>query len=174
MIDFFQFYCNHFLIQCESVVFLTVVDHYGNYCSRAGSAQGFSLINSLLTNQTKPPKGASHFCFFILSSRSHMTQPLPLKTLQFLPCVLLPSLCTQDDSPGTFQSCVMLRDCQMSEWSSWSPCSKTCRAADLSPGYRLRSRTITQPAIGRGKECPALEEKEACNIIGDLLPRCPR
>ncbi|XP_036432693.1 thrombospondin type-1 domain-containing protein 7B [Colossoma macropomum] len=84
------------------------------------------------------------------------------------------SLCTQDDGPGTFQSCVMPRDCQTSEWSSWSPCSKTCRATDLSPGYRVRSRTITQPVIGRGKECPVLEEKEACNIIGDLLPRCPR
>ncbi|KAI4901076.1 hypothetical protein NFI96_016564 [Prochilodus magdalenae] len=84
------------------------------------------------------------------------------------------SLCTQDDGPGTFQSCVMPRDCQTSEWSSWSPCSKTCRATDLSPGYRVRGRTITQPATGRGKECPILEEKEACNIIGDLLPRCPR
>uniref|UniRef100_A0A3B1IIX4 Thrombospondin type-1 domain-containing protein 7A n=1 Tax=Astyanax mexicanus TaxID=7994 RepID=A0A3B1IIX4_ASTMX len=84
------------------------------------------------------------------------------------------SLCTQDDSPGTFQSCVMPRDCQTSDWSSWTPCSKTCRASDLSPGFRVRSRVITHPAIGRGKECPALEEKEACNIIGDLLPKCPR
>ncbi|XP_066542938.1 thrombospondin type-1 domain-containing protein 7B [Hoplias malabaricus] len=84
------------------------------------------------------------------------------------------SLCTQDESPGTYQSCVMPRDCRTSMWSEWSPCSKTCRASDLSPGYRLRTRTVTEPAIGRGRQCPVLEEKEACNIIGDILPRCPR
>uniref|UniRef100_A0AAY4ECW1 Thrombospondin type-1 domain-containing protein 7A n=1 Tax=Denticeps clupeoides TaxID=299321 RepID=A0AAY4ECW1_9TELE len=84
------------------------------------------------------------------------------------------SLCTQDSSPGTFQSCIMPKDCETSDWSAWSPCSKTCRAFDLSPGYRFRTRTRLQAPIGGGRECPALEEKEACNIIGDLLPNCPR
>ncbi|XP_041940176.1 thrombospondin type-1 domain-containing protein 7B isoform X1 [Alosa sapidissima] len=84
------------------------------------------------------------------------------------------SLCTQDNSPGTFQSCIMPKDCETSDWSPWSPCSKTCRALDLSPGYRFRTRSRIQAPIGGGKECLALEEKEACNIIGDLLPHCPR
>lgn len=85
------------------------------------------------------------------------------------------SLCTKDAPPLlTFKSCVMPKDCQTSDWSSWSPCSKTCRSADLSPGYRLRSRIMTQIPAGGGRRCPALEEKEACNIIGDLLPNCPR
>ncbi|XP_065818358.1 thrombospondin type-1 domain-containing protein 7B [Labrus bergylta] len=84
------------------------------------------------------------------------------------------SLCTKDNYPLTFQTCVMPKDCQMSDWSLWSPCSKTCRSTDLSPGYRLRSRIMTHIPIGGGKQCPALEEKEACNIIGDLLPKCPR
>ncbi|KAM7407697.1 hypothetical protein PAMA_003439 [Pampus argenteus] len=84
------------------------------------------------------------------------------------------SLCTKDSSPLTFQSCVMPKDCQTSDWSSWSPCSKTCRSTDLSPGYRLRSCIMTQIPVGGGERCPALEEKEACNIIGDLLPKCPR
>ncbi|CAL8267595.1 unnamed protein product [Lota lota] len=84
------------------------------------------------------------------------------------------SLCTHDDSPLTFQSCVMPKDCETSDWSLWSPCSKTCRSADLSPGYRVRARSMAQIPIGGGKECPALKEKEACNIIGDLLPNCPR
>uniref|UniRef100_A0A3P9C4G4 Thrombospondin type 1 domain containing 7B n=1 Tax=Maylandia zebra TaxID=106582 RepID=A0A3P9C4G4_9CICH len=82
-------------------------------------------------------------------------------------------LCTKDKSPLTFQTCVIPKDCQTSDWSSWSPCSKTCRSTDLSPGYRLRSRIMTQITVGGGKRCPALEEKEACNIIGDLLPNCP-
>uniref|UniRef100_A0AAQ4R7R8 Thrombospondin type-1 domain-containing protein 7A n=1 Tax=Gasterosteus aculeatus aculeatus TaxID=481459 RepID=A0AAQ4R7R8_GASAC len=84
------------------------------------------------------------------------------------------SLCTKDDSPLTFKACVMPKDCQTSDWSPWSPCSKTCRSTDLSPGYRLRSRIMTQITVGGGQRCPALEEKEACNIIGDLLPNCPR
>ncbi|XP_062861779.1 thrombospondin type-1 domain-containing protein 7B, partial [Trichomycterus rosablanca] len=84
------------------------------------------------------------------------------------------SLCGQGDSPPTSRSCVMPKDCQTSDWSSWSPCSKTCQSSDLSPGYRFRSRTIILPAVGEGTECPALEEKEACNIIGDLLSKCPR
>ncbi|XP_064167589.1 thrombospondin type-1 domain-containing protein 7B isoform X1 [Anguilla rostrata] len=84
------------------------------------------------------------------------------------------SLCIHDDAPVTFQSCVMPRDCETSEWSAWTPCSKTCQAADLSPGYRMRTRGLKQIPIGGGRECPALEEKEACNIVGDLLPKCPR
>ncbi|XP_023806239.1 thrombospondin type-1 domain-containing protein 7B isoform X2 [Oryzias latipes] len=84
------------------------------------------------------------------------------------------SLCTKDSSPLTFQACVMPEDCQTSDWSPWSPCSKTCRSTDLSPGFRVRSRIMTQIPHGGGKACPPLQEKEACNIIGDLLPTCPR
>ncbi|XP_034041977.1 thrombospondin type-1 domain-containing protein 7B [Thalassophryne amazonica] len=84
------------------------------------------------------------------------------------------SLCTKDTSPMTFRACVMAENCETSDWSQWSPCSKTCRSADLSPGYRLRSRMMTQIPVDGGKACPALEEKEACNIMGDLLPNCPR
>ncbi|XP_047457726.1 thrombospondin type-1 domain-containing protein 7B isoform X2 [Mugil cephalus] len=84
------------------------------------------------------------------------------------------SLCAKDGSPLTSRACVMPKDCETSDWSPWSPCSKTCRSADLSPGYRLRSRVMTHVPVGGGKRCPALEEKEACNIIGDLLPNCPR
>ncbi|XP_019738101.1 thrombospondin type-1 domain-containing protein 7B isoform X2 [Hippocampus comes] len=84
------------------------------------------------------------------------------------------SLCAKYNSPVTYQACVMPRDCYTSDWLSWSPCSKTCRSTDLSPGYRLRSRVLTQIPLSGGKQCPILEEKEACNIIGDLLPNCPR
>uniref|UniRef100_A0A1A8PEM2 Thrombospondin type-1 domain-containing protein 7A n=3 Tax=Nothobranchius TaxID=28779 RepID=A0A1A8PEM2_9TELE len=84
------------------------------------------------------------------------------------------SLCTKDTSPLTYQACLMPQDCQTSDWSSWGSCSKTCRSNDLSPGYRLRLRVMTQIPCGDGTPCPVLEEKEACNIIGDLLPKCPR
>ncbi|XP_053070956.1 thrombospondin type-1 domain-containing protein 7B isoform X2 [Acinonyx jubatus] len=83
------------------------------------------------------------------------------------------SLCTQDSFPLTVQSCIMPKDCETTEWSSWSPCSKTCRSGSLSPGFRSRSRNVKHIAIGGGKECPELLEKEAC-IVEELLQPCPR
>uniref|UniRef100_A0A4W3HRX9 Thrombospondin type-1 domain-containing protein 7A n=1 Tax=Callorhinchus milii TaxID=7868 RepID=A0A4W3HRX9_CALMI len=84
------------------------------------------------------------------------------------------SLCVQDNTPVTFQSCVMSRDCAFSEWSGWSSCSKTCQSPDLSPGYRSRTRFMKHVPLGGGKECPNLEEKETCNIGGEGLTPCPR
>uniref|UniRef100_A0A8C9GFR8 Thrombospondin type-1 domain-containing protein 7B n=1 Tax=Piliocolobus tephrosceles TaxID=591936 RepID=A0A8C9GFR8_9PRIM len=84
------------------------------------------------------------------------------------------SLCTQDSFPLTVQSCIMPKDCETSEWSSWSPCSKTCRSGSLLPGFRSRSRNVKHVAIGGGKECPELLEKEACIVEGELLQQCPR
>uniref|UniRef100_A0AAQ6I9L7 Thrombospondin type-1 domain-containing protein 7A n=1 Tax=Anabas testudineus TaxID=64144 RepID=A0AAQ6I9L7_ANATE len=82
------------------------------------------------------------------------------------------SLCTKDISPLTFQACVMPKDCQTSHWSSWSSCSKTCRSTDLSPGYRLRTRTMTQIPVGGGKRCPALEEKEFIFDLTSTETKC--
>ncbi|XP_048455532.1 thrombospondin type-1 domain-containing protein 7B [Rhincodon typus] len=84
------------------------------------------------------------------------------------------SLCIRGDTPAIFQSCVMPSDCEFSEWSEWSSCTKTCRSSDYSPGYRSRIRFIKRVAIGGGKDCPNLEEKETCNIGGERLPPCQR
>nr|XP_033800454.1 thrombospondin type-1 domain-containing protein 7B isoform X3 [Geotrypetes seraphini] len=84
------------------------------------------------------------------------------------------SICTQGNTPLTFQSCVIPKDCDTSEWSPWGLCSKTCQSGDLTPGFRSRSRNVKHLALGGGRECPQLEEKEACNIGGELLPLCPR
>ncbi|XP_053568516.1 LOW QUALITY PROTEIN: thrombospondin type-1 domain-containing protein 7B [Bombina bombina] len=83
------------------------------------------------------------------------------------------SICAQESMPLTFQSCVMPKDCELMEWSPWSLCSKTCRSGDMVPGYRSRSRAVKHISIGTGRQCPELEEKEACNIGGYLLPPCP-
>ncbi|XP_078408605.1 thrombospondin type-1 domain-containing protein 7B [Cetorhinus maximus] len=84
------------------------------------------------------------------------------------------SLCIHGDTLAIFQSCIMPRDCEFSEWSGWSSCTKTCQSSDYSPGYRSRIRFIKRVAIGSGKDCPSLEEKETCNIGGEGLPPCPR
>ena len=84
------------------------------------------------------------------------------------------SLCMQDPFPLTVRSCIIPKDCETTEWSSWSPCSKTCRSGSLSPGFRSRSRNVKHIAIGGGKDCPELLEKEACIVEGELLHPCPR
>ncbi|XP_012494191.1 PREDICTED: thrombospondin type-1 domain-containing protein 7A [Propithecus coquereli] len=77
------------------------------------------------------------------------------------------SFCQQEKLPMTFQSCVITKECQVSEWSEWSPCSKTCHDTASPTGTRVRTRTIRQFPIGGEKECPELEEKEPCLSQGD-------
>ncbi|XP_070435726.1 thrombospondin type-1 domain-containing protein 7B isoform X1 [Equus przewalskii] len=84
------------------------------------------------------------------------------------------SLCMQDSFPLTVQSCILPKDCETTEWSPWSSCSKTCRSGSLSPGFRSRSRNVKHVAIGGGRECPELLEKEACIVEGEFLQPCPR
>ncbi|XP_014796606.1 PREDICTED: thrombospondin type-1 domain-containing protein 7B isoform X1 [Calidris pugnax] len=85
------------------------------------------------------------------------------------------SHCVQDPVPLTFKSCVIARDCETSEWSSWSACSRTCGWGHLTPGFRSRRRGVRSVAVGAGRPCPELEEREACGTGGkELLQPCPR
>ena len=49
-------------------------------------------------------------------------------------------------------------DCVMSDWSSWSTCSKTCGG-----GTQTRTRTVVKPAANGGQECGTLTETQSCN-----------
>jgi len=52
-------------------------------------------------------------------------------------------------------------DCEVSAWSEWSSCSKSCHWGD--PGQSRRGRdVITQPTYG-GASCPVLGETRGCN-----------
>ncbi|XP_039199733.1 thrombospondin type-1 domain-containing protein 7A isoform X1 [Crotalus tigris] len=82
------------------------------------------------------------------------------------------SFCQQEKLPITFQSCVITKECQVSEWSEWSPCSKTCFDMTSPKGYRTRTRTIKQFPIGNESECPNLEETEQCVTQGDGVTAC--
>ncbi|KAJ8794671.1 hypothetical protein J1605_002980 [Eschrichtius robustus] len=86
--------------------------------------------------------------------------------------MLFCSFCQQEKLPLTFQACVITKECQVSEWSEWSPCSKTCHDMASPKGTRVRTRLIRQFPIGSEKECPELEEKEPCVSQGDGVAPC--
>uniref|UniRef100_A0A8C1X0D4 Thrombospondin type-1 domain-containing protein 7A n=1 Tax=Cyprinus carpio TaxID=7962 RepID=A0A8C1X0D4_CYPCA len=82
------------------------------------------------------------------------------------------SQCPHWSLPETFQSCLMTKDCVVSEWSMWGSCSKTCSDPSVPQGTRSRSRQLIRLATGGGSECPQLEESQACEPEGDGVPPC--
>ncbi|PHJ24164.1 thrombospondin type 1 domain-containing, partial [Cystoisospora suis] len=55
-------------------------------------------------------------------------------------------------------------DCEVSEWSAWSACTKACGG-----GVHVRTRHILVEKRGHGKDCPSLlMDREGCNLF-----RCP-
>uniref|UniRef100_A0A672S6X1 Thrombospondin type-1 domain-containing protein 7A n=1 Tax=Sinocyclocheilus grahami TaxID=75366 RepID=A0A672S6X1_SINGR len=78
----------------------------------------------------------------------------------------------QYSKPKTYQSCLMPKDCVVSEWSSWGSCSKTCSDPSVPQGSLSRSRQLIRLPTGGGSECPQLEESQACEPEGDGVPPC--
>ncbi|XP_037119281.1 thrombospondin type-1 domain-containing protein 7A-like isoform X2 [Syngnathus acus] len=77
------------------------------------------------------------------------------------------SLCSHQSLPVTFQACVVTKDCNVTQWSQWSACSKDCAGPE---GQRTRARKVSQFSVGGGARCPELEEKQPCNPQGETLP----
>lgn len=82
------------------------------------------------------------------------------------------SQCTQQTLPVTYQACVISKDCEVSEWSDWSVCSKECYDLNGRKGQRTRTRQVQQFPVGGGAECPELEESEPCSPQGEGIPPC--
>ena len=58
--------------------------------------------------------------------------------------------------PGS-HACVH-QDCVVSEWGKWSKCDATCDG-----GNQFRSRTVLVEPTSGGKQCPSLQDSQACN-----------
>ncbi|XP_072304518.1 thrombospondin type-1 domain-containing protein 7A [Eucyclogobius newberryi] len=82
------------------------------------------------------------------------------------------SFCADSSLPMTFQACVMSKDCEVTEWSEWSACSRECYDPNGPKGERTRSRKVTQFPVGHGADCPEVEEREDCAPQGDKVPPC--
>uniref|UniRef100_H2ZLG8 Spondin-like TSP1 domain-containing protein n=1 Tax=Ciona savignyi TaxID=51511 RepID=H2ZLG8_CIOSA len=63
-----------------------------------------------------------------------------------------------------YKSCnIQKQNCQVSHWSFWGTCSKSCGA-----GTQSRSRTVTVSPANCGSACPPLQDSKACTGI-----QCP-
>ncbi|KAM6967936.1 thrombospondin type-1 domain-containing protein 7A-like [Aplochiton taeniatus] len=82
------------------------------------------------------------------------------------------NLCMPMDLPLTVQTCLIPKDCELSEWDAWGPCSKTCANPESPRGQRTRSRRVLQFSVGGGEKCPYLEEPEECQPQGSGVPPC--
>ena len=54
-------------------------------------------------------------------------------------------------------------DCEVSQWTDWAPCSKTCGF-----GTRTRRRYVAQKPQKKGNACPPLVEDELCGTMRQL------
>eukprot|EP00798_Chlamydomonas_sp_ICE-L_P025730 gene25730-11389_t len=57
--------------------------------------------------------------------------------------------------------CIATVSCEVSSWSAYSSCSRTCGGGTMS-----RSRDVTRNAANGGAGCPSLTESMACNTQG--------
>ena len=53
---------------------------------------------------------------------------------------------------------------QVSAWTDWSSCSKTCRWGNT-PGQIQRQRIVVTPSAHGGASCPTLDETRHCNDL---------
>ncbi|XP_039960129.1 somatomedin-B and thrombospondin type-1 domain-containing protein isoform X2 [Bactrocera tryoni] len=66
-------------------------------------------------------------------------------------CLKLGDCCTD------FKDHCRVVDCQVSEWTAWSECDKSCGT-----GVMLRTRKIIRAPQNGGKHCPSLTQKKSC------------
>jgi len=77
------------------------------------------------------------------------------------PCYCDHGCLDMGDCCSDFKEFCGVLDCEVSDWSSWSPCSSSCGA-----GTSNRHRTVTRQEINGGVSCPDLHQAKACREDG--------
>ncbi|KAJ1608198.1 TRAP-C2 extracellular protein [Cryptosporidium canis] len=86
-------------------------------------------------------------------TREVVSQPSEGRECEFL----------KDFEPCNEFQCIATRDCEVGQWSVWSPCSASCGG-----GVKRRQREVQVPATGGGRCEFELSQKVGCNGF-----RCP-
>ncbi|KAJ1609837.1 TRAP-C2 extracellular protein [Cryptosporidium canis] len=86
-------------------------------------------------------------------TREVVSQPSEGRECEFL----------KDFEPCNEFQCIATRDCEVGQWSVWSPCSASCGG-----GVKRRQREVQVPATGGGRCEFELNQKVGCNGF-----RCP-
>lgn len=84
------------------------------------------------------------------------------------PCYCDHNCLNMGDCCSDFKDYCGVIDCQVSAWTSWSPCSSPCGL-----GKATRTRKILRPESNGGVSCPDLEQHKACKGSSES-PSCTR
>uniref|UniRef100_A0A669DZB4 Thrombospondin type-1 domain-containing protein 7A n=1 Tax=Oreochromis niloticus TaxID=8128 RepID=A0A669DZB4_ORENI len=127
-------------------------------------------LTEFQTCQLGPCQGEESLYSLRVGPWGPCTVPLSRQTRQYIAVFIFIfySLCSQETLPVTFQACVITKDCDVTEWSKWSACTKECYDPTSPKAVRTRTRKVTQFPVGGGIDCPELEEKEPCTPQSDV------
>lgn len=82
------------------------------------------------------------------------------------PCYCDTGCLEMGDCCPDFKQFCGVQDCEVSAWSSWTPCSSSC-----GPGTSSRTRTVTRPESNGGVSCPDLHQDKKCRGEGGCTRR---
>ncbi|XP_038614181.1 R-spondin-1 isoform X1 [Tachyglossus aculeatus] len=71
---------------------------------------------------------------------------------------------------GTMECNSPAAHCEMSEWSSWSPCSKKKKLCGFRKGTEERARRVLNAPAGDRSGCPVAREVRRCTVQKSLCP----
>lgn len=74
-------------------------------------------------------------------------------------------VCPEDYEPNDkVMECTVQVHCEVSEWSEWSPCSRSGRTCGFKRGQETRTRLVVQYPTPLGNPCPEISETKECLV----------